>query len=256
MLDGETMSGDDEAAFRRLYKDNVAVVYRYVAARHRASAERADVADVVADVFAVAWRRRSDRPTGTDERFWLFGVARRVLADHRRSDQRRRRLFLRIVAQPPAPGAASGVDGELAHRLDTAMSRLRENDREALRLVAWDDLSRSEAAAAIGCSVNALNIRVHRALKRLSAELDPGASVARAEPGRGALNPKPNRLQLRRRLGLRHERRRSRADRPRHADVVAGAWCQRRFRLPISACCGTWEQAGVCCRQRRRVPDR
>jgi RNA polymerase sigma-70 factor (ECF subfamily) len=182
MPDGEMTSGEDDAAFRRLYEDNVAAVYRYVAGRQRNPGERADIADVVADVFAVAWRRRSDRPAGATERFWLFGVARRVLADHWRSDRRRRRLWLRMAAQPSGLATPGGTDSEMTEQLEAALGRLKEKDREVLRLVAWDELDRTEAADAMGCSVNAFNIRLHRALRRLSTELGPLETAGRGEP--------------------------------------------------------------------------
>jgi RNA polymerase sigma factor (sigma-70 family) len=168
------MTDDQQLEFRRCYEANFASVYRYVAARER---DRAEVGDVVSEVFAVAWRRRNERPALADERLWLLGVARRVLADHWRSGSRRRRLFLRLAAEPVA--GAEPSDGELAERVEAAMSALGERDREALRLVAWDDLTRAEAAEVLGCSVNALNVRIHRALRRLSKELGGAGTPGR-----------------------------------------------------------------------------
>jgi RNA polymerase sigma-70 factor (ECF subfamily) len=43
------------------------------------------------------------------------------------------------------------------------MERLKSLDREALRLVLWDDLSQAEAAAVMGCSENAFENRYRRA---------------------------------------------------------------------------------------------
>jgi RNA polymerase sigma-70 factor (ECF subfamily) len=43
------------------------------------------------------------------------------------------------------------------------MSALRPADREALRLVLWDELSHAEAAAVLGCSPNAFELRYRRA---------------------------------------------------------------------------------------------
>jgi RNA polymerase sigma-70 factor (ECF subfamily) len=164
---GQAMA-DEEAAFRHTYEANFEVVHRYVGARLD---DRAEVADVVADVFAVAWRRRADRPAGTEELPWLLGVARRVLADHRRASTRRMRLVARVAAQPAA--APRSTDDDLAEQLEGAMAVLGERDREALRLVAWDDLSHADAARVLGCSLNALNVRVHRALRRLERALGP-----------------------------------------------------------------------------------
>ncbi len=180
MAESGTMTEGEEAEFRRCYEANFAAVYRYVSARER---DRSEVGDIVADIFAVAWRRRADRPTGADERLWLLGVARRTLADHRRSAGRRKRLVTRISLQPAL--APRTTDPDLTARLEEAMALLGERDREALRLLAWDDLSRADAAQLLGCSVTALNVRVHRALRRLSNELG-GADDRRRRPSPAA----------------------------------------------------------------------
>lgn len=52
----------------------------------------ADAADAVAETFLVAWRRLGEVPDGREARLWLFGVCRRVLANHRRGELRRRHL--------------------------------------------------------------------------------------------------------------------------------------------------------------------
>lgn len=45
-------------------------------------------ADVVAETFTIAWRRIEEVPKGDEARLWLYGVARRVLANHRRGERR------------------------------------------------------------------------------------------------------------------------------------------------------------------------
>ena len=44
-----------------------------------------------------------------------------------------------------------------------AIGALRPTDREALQLVLWEELSHREAAAVLGCSENAFEIRYRRA---------------------------------------------------------------------------------------------
>ena len=61
----------------------------------------------------------------------------------------------------------AGRDGTVRDRLAAAIARLRPAEREALTLVLWDELSHAEAAEVLGCSVNAVAIRVHRAKARL-----------------------------------------------------------------------------------------
>lgn len=42
-----------------------------------------DAADAVAETFLVAWRRLPEVPSGEEARPWLYGVARRTLANQR-----------------------------------------------------------------------------------------------------------------------------------------------------------------------------
>lgn len=64
----------DEDRFRRVYADDFDSLLAY-ALRRVAHAE--DAADVVAETFLVAWRRRQDIPIAGATRLWLYGVARR-----------------------------------------------------------------------------------------------------------------------------------------------------------------------------------
>lgn len=66
-----------------------------------------DAADVVAQVFSVAWRRFEVVPNPPAGRLWPYGVARRMVADHRRSSLRRQRLGQRPSAQPLEANPAS-----------------------------------------------------------------------------------------------------------------------------------------------------
>jgi RNA polymerase sigma-70 factor (ECF subfamily) len=124
----------------------------------------AEADDVVAETFLVAWRRLDALPP--DPKPWLLGVARRVLANHRRSAGRRMALAERVAAEPVCPPSAGSTPPVLR-----ALSRLSERDREALLLVAWEGLSADEAAVALGCTAAAFKVRVHRARRRLRTEL-------------------------------------------------------------------------------------
>ena len=65
------------------------------------------------------------------------------------------------------------LDPDLAHGLRV----LPEKDREALLLIAWDDLTPALAAASLGISSVAFRVRLHRARRRLSDLLTEQASV-------------------------------------------------------------------------------
>jgi RNA polymerase sigma-70 factor (ECF subfamily) len=162
-----------ERRFCDLYQAYYQAVLAY-AVRRVAAPQDAD--DVVADVFTVAWRRIEQVPPAPEDRLWLYGVARRVVAGRHRSARRLRRLTTRLTATYGAGPAQHPQMADLAQdHLLTIMGRLPAAEREALQLVLWEQLTHAEAAQVLGCSVNAIGIRVHRARVRLRALLAPAA---------------------------------------------------------------------------------
>src|ERR1700742_4925070 len=81
------------ASLNRLYAEHGRDVLAY-ALRRAPTAE--DAADAVAETFLVAWRAAADVPAGPEARLWLYGVARRALANQRRGEHRRARLAERL----------------------------------------------------------------------------------------------------------------------------------------------------------------
>ena len=73
----------------------------------------------------------------------------------------------RLRAELSAGYRPAQYTGELAE-FAAAFRSLAEADREVLALVGWEGLDRGQAAAALGCSRNALRIRLHRARRRLA----------------------------------------------------------------------------------------
>ena len=160
--------------FEALYAEHRACVLGYVLRRTDSTH---DAADVIAETFLVAWRRLDDAPTGASARLWLYGVARRVLANHRRGERRRTQLAERLRGELAGRDAPEAPSGELAD-LAAAFGSLADGDREVLALEAWEGLSAGEVAAVLGCSRNAARIRLHRARRRLR-----GAIAASQGPG-------------------------------------------------------------------------
>jgi RNA polymerase sigma-70 factor, ECF subfamily len=156
-----------EERFNGLYADNLEAVRRYVWRRDRALCE-----DVVAETFLVAWRRLDTAPA--DVRPWLIGVARNVLLNARRSARRRDALSRRIAASAPRDEGNPSVESEV---LTNALAKLSEKDREVLLLSVWDDLDRAAIASALGCSRANVNVRLHRARRRLDAALTQTGAV-------------------------------------------------------------------------------
>jgi len=130
-----------------------------------------DAADVVAETFLVAWRRMADVPPGDEARLWLYGVARKVLSNHRRSSGRRERLGQRLRSDLAA------VTSDHADRVAThadllrALRKLSPLDREVLQLSIWEGLEPREIATVLDVSVVVVRTRLSRARSRLRGVL-------------------------------------------------------------------------------------
>jgi RNA polymerase sigma-70 factor (ECF subfamily) len=159
---GRANESERRERFERLYRGYGVEVLAYL--RRRATPELAD--DGLAETFLVVWRRLDEVPD--EPRAWLLGVARRVLANQRRSSRRQGALVERISREQPAP-LPSALDGD---PVLNALSKLRSADQEVLLLVAWDGLTSAEAASVVGCSAVAVRLRLHRARRRLARLLD------------------------------------------------------------------------------------
>jgi len=151
----------------------------------------ADAADVLAETFLVAWRRLDDVPAGSAALPWLLAVARRVLANHRRSARRRgglaERLRGELTAAVPRHGAIPAPDGERG-RLAAALARLPEADRELVLLVGWEQLEPAQIAIVLGIPAETVRTRLHRARARLREALaaDEADESAAGTPPRSA----------------------------------------------------------------------
>jgi len=150
------------ARFEDLFICHHDAVLRYVVRRLDI---REDAADLVAETFLIAWRRLDDVP-GAQALPWLYGVARRVLANHRRGETRRHGLADKLRDDLRAMPVEAEPALELQHAAEV-FRQLSDADRELLSLVAWEGLDTAQLAAALGCSRNTAGVRLHRARRRL-----------------------------------------------------------------------------------------
>jgi RNA polymerase sigma factor (sigma-70 family) len=157
-----------EDRFRELFERHFRDLLGY--ALRRTSAPE-DASDIVADTMLVAWRRFDEIPPGREARLWLYGVARRVLANQRRGTVRHERLGdrLRQQLQAVTPDVADSVTSTVAIR--EALERLGEDDRELIRLTAWEGLAPRDAAVVLGVPPRTVRSRLHRARARLREEV-------------------------------------------------------------------------------------
>jgi RNA polymerase sigma-70 factor, ECF subfamily len=154
--------------FELLYGEHAPAVKAYI--QRRAQPSVAD--DLVAEVFLVCWRRLDKLPA--EPLPWLLGVARRVLSTQRRGERRGVALHRRLAesgAPQPAVEALSPAVGSISAALREALEQLSESDREILLLIAWEGLSPTQAAAALGVKAATARVRLHRARRRLARAL-------------------------------------------------------------------------------------
>ena len=153
-----------------------------------------DAADVIAETFLTAWRRLDDLPGDPEARLWLYGVARRVMANHRRGERRRSALCDRLRADLALRLGPPEYTGEL-EPIAEALRRLPDAERELLSLSAWEGLDNGQIAVVLGCSRNAVRIRLHRARRHFAGQLArcraPSAQPAKAVQPPPSQSPVP-----------------------------------------------------------------
>src|SRR5579862_3079657 len=169
---------DPEADHRSAVESRFAGVFAHLGlitayARRRGAH---DPDEIAAETMAIAWRRLADVPSD-DPRPWLIATARNLLlADRRRGRPVGDLDGVELAAPAELPAPAVDLDPEL----EVALRSLSASDREALLLVAWEDLTPRAAAASLGISPSAFRVRLHRARRRVLHELE--ARAQRRQP--------------------------------------------------------------------------
>ena len=153
------------ARFDALFTAHQRHVLAYALRRTQAPA---DAEDVAAETFTIAWRK-IDAVPAAEPLPWLYAVARRVLANHRRGNGRRERLAALLRVEDVATPIRAGEERD--GPAFTALASLSPADQELLRLVAWEELGNQQIAAVLGITPNAVAIRLHRARARFADAL-------------------------------------------------------------------------------------
>jgi RNA polymerase sigma-70 factor (ECF subfamily) len=146
-------------------------VYRYCRSRAGDAGE-----DLAAETFRLAFDRRGtyelDR---ADARPWLLGLATNLIRNHLRGCDRGRRAVGRMGADrcdDLAEVAMGRVEAALlGPALAQALDGIPDCDRDALLLMAWNDLSYQEVADALQIPIGTVRSRISRARMRLRARL-------------------------------------------------------------------------------------
>ena len=141
--------------FNDFYRLHLPQVMRYVARRLRW-----DIDDVVEEAFVTAWRKRALIPPATsDQIVWLYAIARRVIANKVRW---RARLDRFNRSQERLIEESTNGDSENVTSLlvNSALRRMRPQDREVLLLVEWDGCTIDQAASVLEITSSAAGKRI------------------------------------------------------------------------------------------------
>ena len=166
----------DPAIFEAFYREHVEAIQGFVVRR---VGDRERAADLTAEIFLAAiGAAQRYRPGRAAPKAWLYGIARKVVAADRRQlgreQARGERLRARaLLDEDDAAQIEARIEAAAKLRqLYEAMDQLAERERAILELVALDELSLTEAAAAVGVRPVTARVRLHRARRKLRDELE------------------------------------------------------------------------------------
>jgi RNA polymerase sigma-70 factor (ECF subfamily) len=163
-------SAGDDAAFALLYDGLAPRLYGYLL---RWTRDAARAADLLQETFLHMHRARERFMVGCRVTPWAFAIAHRLAIDSARGEQRERVNRSAIGGQWPDGTSDEAVADDLvdarrlASRLQRQLDGLPGSQREAFELVRLEGLSVSEAASALGTTVGAVKLRLHRACEAL-----------------------------------------------------------------------------------------
>ncbi len=179
----------DDLEAVRAFEDLYLQTYRKTLAyASRRTCQPADAHDVVAETYAVAWRRVDEFTRANAPQAWLYRVAYLTLTNERRSNKRRSSLIERIEADVrtaqsiPNPIEAVRARDELTRTI-AAMRSLNARDQEVLFLAAFENLNHGEIAQVLGIQKTIVRSVLHRARKRLSLLIEMESERQGVPPG-------------------------------------------------------------------------
>jgi RNA polymerase sigma-70 factor (ECF subfamily) len=157
----------DRAAFDQLYRAHARMVHGVLMAR----IPRADVDDLVQDVFILAMQRLTSLRTPAAFGGWLAAIARTRAIDHLR------RLPKTTELVDDLPATAMAMDDPDRAELVTVMAaieRLPIAYRETLILRFVEGMTGQEISAKTGLTEGSVRVNLHRGMKQLKDELERG----------------------------------------------------------------------------------
>lgn len=138
--------------------------------------DRTGADDLVQDTMERGWKKLSSWQRGSDMRAWLFGIMHNLHIDQ----VRRPRIATEVLDDDtPIPALKATQDDGLELRdLATALHTLPVEQREILLLVALEEMTYDEVAAALGLPIGTVMSRLSRARQKLRAQMEGRSLVS------------------------------------------------------------------------------
>ncbi|HKP20197.1 MAG TPA: RNA polymerase sigma factor [Thermoleophilaceae bacterium] len=165
--------------FERLYEEHAPRLYSFLAYR---TGNPALAEDLVADTFErILTARKPFDPRRSGEKTWVYAIALNRLRDVARQSSAEVRALSRMPVEAEN-GNGAGGDGleavETRQIVMAALTKVDDDQREALALRYGADLSLAEIARVIGKPRSTVESRLYKGLKRLRAELADAETTA------------------------------------------------------------------------------
>jgi RNA polymerase sigma-70 factor (ECF subfamily) len=177
---------EDQAELESLYREHFAFVWRTL---RRFGVADGHLEDAAQEVFLIAHRRLGAWREWSSPRAWLFGVARRVAADHRRGRDRHARKLAALpeLDGPPAPSRAGAYEERLDQQqrlrsVAEAIAALSPERRTVYVLTELEGLSAPEIAQACELELNTVYSRLRRARQDVAAHLEAAGLSLEEQP--------------------------------------------------------------------------
>ena len=161
----QQVRGGRSGALATLFERHHARLYRYCV---RMTGDRAVSEDLVQDAFMKMLKYKATFRDDSTFVPWMFGIARNACVAHLRRASVD--LMPEAELERAAPEEASEDDHAGEQQADLvrrALLALPVERREVLVLSRYEFKTYEEIARALGCSVIAVRVRVHRAIKQL-----------------------------------------------------------------------------------------
>lgn len=154
----------DQACFERLIEPHIAMGYRLAATILK---DTGQAEDAVQEATLRAWRSIGQLRSGAQVKGWFLAIVAN------RSRSMRGTRWWSVIRLPEMGGASASPADAINRREDLiqALDRLNPDERAAIFLRFYEDMTSEEVGKALGISATAARSRIHRALKRLRVDL-------------------------------------------------------------------------------------